>query len=147
MTTKVADSLINELETYFLKRNNVWTWTATVDQGGAVAISSQASFFYILGPIVWVHAFINIGGAGVAGNAISVGGQPTAIQAAAGQVIIGDARINDATVTDYQGFVYVGGATDWRVRYGTGSSFIGAVPNFALANGDTIELNCFFMRV
>ena len=146
MTAKVADSLINELETHFLKRSDVWVWTATVSQGGAVAISSQTSYFYALGPIVWVHAFINISGSGVAGNAISVGGQPTAIQAASNQLIIGEARINDVSVTDYQGLVYVGGATNWQVRYGAGGSFIGAVPNFALANGDTIEFNCLFRR-
>lgn len=120
------------------------SWTATVTQSGSVTISSQTSYYVLMPPLVWVHAFITVSGAGVAGNAIRVGGQPSAIQAAGGQVVIGEGRINDISVTDYQGLVHVGGAADWYFRYGNGSSYIGAVPSFALANGDSIEINCIY---
>jgi hypothetical protein len=125
------------------------SWTATVTQNVAVGITSQTSYYVVMDSICWVHTYIEVSGAGTAGNAIIIGGQPAVIQPGTFQSIIGEGRINDITVTDYLGLVFVITATQWALRRDVdagGGAFVGVTPNFALAAGDIIEYNCLFRR-
>lgn len=116
-----------------------WTsWTPTVTQSGSVTATITQAIYQLDGEVCTINVRIAITGAGTTNNAIVIGGQPAAIQASANQTIIGMMQILDAGTAHYVGSLYVNGATDWRSIRDGGTTFVGADPNFALANGDFI---------
>ena len=121
-------------------------WTPTVDQNGAVAVTVTLARYMILGDLAVVQAYLAVTGAGNAGTAISIQGQPTAIQSANNAVHIGVGRVDDTGTASYVGALYATGATDWRIRAHLETANIGADPSFALANGDYIWLQAAYER-
>jgi len=126
--------------------NTPWQdWTPTVDQDGAVAATVTAAQYCVMGESCLVRAILNVTGAGAAGNAIVISGQPAAVQAAAGG-ILGAAMIWDNGAGFYVGVAYVQAATDWRIFCHNETNAAGISPNFALANGDVIYLSLSYKR-
>ena len=121
-------------------------WTPTVDQGGAVAVTVLLARYMTFGDLAVVQANLAVTGAGNAGNAVSVQGQPATIQAANTGVAIGIGWVYDATVGSYIGALHVIGATDWRIRAHLETSYVGVDPSFALASGDYIRLQAAYER-
>ncbi|MHA2068516.1 MAG: hypothetical protein ACXABY_29490, partial [Candidatus Thorarchaeota archaeon] len=76
----IFEQSINELTTYFLRRDAWETWTPTVDQGGAVAGTILYARYTVLAQTVILTCAIDLTAGGVGGNAIIIAGIPTAIQ-------------------------------------------------------------------
>lgn len=116
-------------------------WTATVTQSVAITITSQTSYYAILGPLAFVQATIVCGSAGTAGNAIIIGGWPAALVPLSQPV--GVFRVNDAGTTNYVGAVIHVGANDWRLLVNDSNVSLG-ISVYTIANTDTIQLNCLY---
>lgn len=125
------------------------TWTPTVDQGGAVAVTVNYARYIILNEIVVVQARLTLTGAGVAGNEIDIGGQPAIIEPANVGIlnVIGNGIIQDANLTTiYQGALVANAVGQWKTYADGNAAAIGATPNFALASGDVISFVATYER-
>lgn len=120
-------------------------WTPTVTQLGAVAVTINSARYKASENLVFVDIFLTVTGAGTGGNAIIIGGQPTAIQATTNDVI-GLGAVTDVGVNTYPGAIYVAGATDWRFISTSAVNYIGINPNFGLAATGTIRFKCAFYK-
>lgn len=122
----------------------VTSWTPTITQSGSVTVTVNRAKYTINGNTAVANIYLTVTGSGTGGNVIVIGGQPSAIQPSgyvAGEVI-GIARILDSSAsTHYVGALIYVGATDWRIMAPAAvGNYLGAVPSFALANNDVINL-------
>jgi len=122
------------------------TWTPTVTQSGAVAVTVDNARYTRIGNLVSTRVSLTVTGAGTGGNVIVIAGQPAAIQPGfiTGIATIGKFILLDSGTAYYEGSVYAVGATDWRMFAHNAANAVGVVPNFALAAGDIISLNCVY---
>jgi hypothetical protein len=123
------------------------TWTPTVTQSGSVAVSVAYATYKVRGRTCHVEARLTVTGSGTGGNDIVIGGAPAAIQptnVGANLSPIGVAIVEDAATAYYSGLVITYGAADWRVREANTRGICGTNPNFALASGDDIVINCTY---
>lgn len=119
------------------------TWTPTITQSGAVTCTVTRAVYTLLGALVHTEVVLAVTGAGTIANAIKIGGQPAAIQAAAGRTI-GSFMLLDAGTAYYVGAVYINGVTDWQFFVHNAGSAVGTAPSFALANNDVIRFDCVY---
>jgi hypothetical protein len=142
VSNKIADSLISELEAFFLKRNNWVDWTPTITQSVAVAININRAKYLVRGNKVNIFAELTVTGAGVAGNAIVIGGMAVAIQPTGliglGISTLGTCCVLDSGTAAYYGFLTANIASAFRLRDSNTRDDIGVNPNFALANTDVV---------
>ena len=124
-------------------------WTPTVTQSGAVTGTiSYARYKADLDGMVTVRVYLTITGSGTGNNNIVIGGMPSTIGAAnpSSTTVIGHGMVVDFGTQAYTVEMVANGATDWRF-YVTGTgSFVGVVPNFALANTDIISFQATYER-
>lgn len=124
-----------------------WTdWTPTVTQSGAVTVTVTEAKYSIIGDVCHIYAKLAVTGTGTANNAIVIGGQPAAAQPAVTGITPGTGTVSDSGIGTYPGLLQLVGATDFRLLDTTGAAYdyIGISPNFALANGDTIEFSATY---
>lgn len=122
-----------------------WTnWTPTVTQTGSVTVTVTHAAYQITGDLCVTNVRLAVTGSGSAGAVIQIGGQPSEMQASANQTVIGMIQILDAGIAHYVGSIYINGATDWRGFQDGAGNFMGAAPNFGLANGDFIFFYCVY---
>lgn len=138
MSTKVADSFVSEQTALFLQRDGWQNWTPTVSQGGAVAATVNFARYEVKGQTVRVRGQLAVTGAGVAGNAVTIGGLPGALSPVQAGGIVGVIDILDAGTAQYAGVLFVASATTFVGQAHNLTGRIGVTPNFALANGDFI---------
>ena len=119
------------------------SWTPTVTQSVAVAVTVDFAFYTRIGQLAHVEFSLTVTGAGTGGNAIVIAGQPAAIQPinTTGIAPIGAFIILDNGTAYYVGSVYAVGATNWQMFIHNSVNSVGAVPSFALAAGDIISLS------
>lgn len=123
------------------------TWTPTVTQSGSVTVTVTFATYKIRGRVVHTEIRLDVTGSGTGANDIVIGGQPAAIQPThvPTQIFpLGNCVVRDSGTADYFGFVVPQSATDWRLKDSNTRGSIGTNPNFALANGDVITLNCTY---
>lgn len=123
-------------------------WTPTVTQSGAVAVTVTLARYAIFGKLATTVVYLSITGAGTGGNAIVIGGQPVLIQVASAVsgLAIGSAWVEDSGTQYFAGTLCAIGATDWRIMINGTDNYLGANPNFALANGDKIRFVAVYER-
>ncbi len=144
MSTKVADSAVSELEAFFLTRTGWQTWTPTVVQNVAVAVTVTYARYVVLAQTVIVQVRLVVTGAGTAGNDVRIQGIPSAIapnrvDGSTAVAVCGTAVVFDTGTAFYQGALVAVGANDLRITCHNQTNRLGATPNFALANGDVIS--------
>lgn len=139
--------LERRLDGLVLPERPAWAnWTPTVDQGGAVAVTVTLARYMVLGDLAVVQARLDVTGAGNAGNAVIIQGQPSAIQAANNSIVIGHCSIYDAGTGFYLAIIDAIGPTDWRMFRDGETAYVGIAPNFALASSDVIFLHAVYER-
>ena len=148
MTTILNSELINELTAFFLRRDSWQDWTPTITQSGNVTVTVNYARYVVLAQSVIVRAKLTVTGSGTAGNAVVIGGIPTAIQPAnsGGLSIIGIGNIQDSGTAQYVGALWANTASDWRLIAHNQTNFVGVTPSFALANGDIIGFQAAYER-
>lgn len=141
MTALVNSAQIDELSTFFLKREAVSTWTPTVTQGAAITSSSNTGTYLVLGPMVAVQMAFTASSAGTGGNTIVIGGL-----GGLWPVVnpIGTFRVVDNGTTVYTGAVVHYGANDWRLQVNQNNGYLGGAPAYTIASTDVIEVNLFY---
>lgn len=126
------------------------SWTPTVTQSGAVAVTVTYARYIIFGNSVIVEARLAVTGTGTAGNAIIIGGQPAVIahgNSNSAYSIIGGLLILDTTASlHYHGALVSFGAADWRGITHNSNNFTGVSPSFALANGHVVAFQATYER-
>lgn len=126
------------------------TWTPTVDQGGAVTADVIFARYIVMSDLVILTARLDITGTGTAPNDIVVAGIPATIQPinfSPSNVSAGNAIIkNNVTFILYSASVNLAATDDIRFVGYAETSFIGNVPNFALASGDVISFTATYER-
>jgi hypothetical protein len=125
------------------------SWTPQIDQGATTNIANTIveAGYVRMGGLIICWANLSVTAAGTAANGITVTLPVTSTVHAAGQPV-GSFFIVDATVTHYTGTTLTrsGGATvDFRASGNT--SAVGAAPNFALANGDSIRFIATYLAL
>lgn len=150
MTHIFNDEMIEEYATHFYTRDGWRDWTPTVTQLGNVTVTVDRAKYVVIGNTVHIMAELRVTGAGTAGNAIEIGGIPTAVQPsgliALGVSTIGTCSVLDQGVAVYYGFTVVQTASTFRLRDSNTRGEIGSNPNFALANTDVITLRGSYER-
>lgn len=134
------DVLVRLLKPYFISRaeTNRQDWTPTVTQSGSVTFTITHAHYSVIVNTVHLRARLAITGSGTGGNSVSIGGLPFTPLYDTG--IIGTIMIIDAGTAFYVGALLFGSSSSLVGRaHGLGNN-IGIAPNFALANGDTIDL-------
>lgn len=122
------------------------TWTPTVDQNGAVAATVTQARYKIVNKICHTEVQLDVTAAGNATQPIIIGGQPAAIQAAwtDDQSILGTGKVLNTGTAHYIGVVRAVDVQDWRVITNGLNNYVGVTPDFALANGDVININATY---
>lgn len=136
-----------ELETQ--ETPGIWTnWTPTVTQSGSVTVTVTYARYFTDGKLVHLIASLAVTGTGTANNAIVIAGIPSAIAPAnTGFAVCGTIDIQDSGTAQYIGVLIAVGANDLRgTAHNAGGTYIGAGPNFALANGDIISFQATYER-
>lgn len=128
----------------------VWAdWTPTVDQNGAVAVTTTFARYTTINGVVIMQIRLAVTGAGDAGNDIIIAGIPAAIRPtnpASSTHTIGTANIREDGVAHHIGALIAVGANDLRIMADGNASFVGTVPNFALNNGDDLGFMAAYER-
>ena len=149
MTAIYNSEQINELAAFFLTRDSFQSWTPTVTQLGSVTVTVNYARYLVLGPLAFTIGRLTVTGSGTAGNAIEIGGQPTALQTAhsgGSRDVIGTAVVLDSGTTRYEGALTATSPTVWRIQLDSQTSVLGSTPSFALAAGDEIGFLAAFER-
>jgi hypothetical protein len=123
------------------------TWTPTVTQSGAVAVTVNRARYKVVNDICHTEVQLTCTAAGTGNNAIVIGGQPAAIQPAwtGYWAVLGHVMVHDAGTAYYVGVVLAVAATTWHfMRDAATLGYIGQDPNFALAIGDVISINATY---
>lgn len=119
-------------------------WTPTITQSVAVAVTVGRAKYIVDGNGKKVHIFgeLIVTGAGVAGNAIVIGGMAAAIRPTglsfASLSTLGTGCVLDTGTAVYYALLVAQTASDWRLRDSNTRGEIGVNPNFALAATDII---------
>lgn len=121
-------------------------WTPTVDQAGAVAVTVSEAKYTLLGLAVRLYCRLAVTGAGTGNNVIIVAGIPTAIRLAytGTDYCLGSAVILDSGIAYYHAGVVPQSATSVKFAADAQGNYVGAAPNFALANGDSISFTATY---
>ncbi len=121
-------------------------WTPTITQSGSVSCTITQAKYARIGKMVFVVAKLDVTGTGTAGNAIVIGGIPTAIAPAqtGSGVCVGSALVVDAGTTTYACSLQAPFSDQFYFRTGTNSGALGATPSFALASGDIISFTAMY---
>lgn len=147
---QVNPAMVDIMGNHFIPNDKVFRdWTPTITQSVSVSGTITYARYITLAQVAIVQARITISSAGVANNAIVIGGQPSVIEHGntdSGQSIIGSIIIFDSGTAIYHGALLSLGATDWRGMSDGSGSYIGIVPNFALASGDAIGIQAVYER-
>jgi len=128
--------------------SDAWTtYNPQVDQGAStnIAKSTQYANYMRMGRMVWCQISMTVTAAGTAGSAILISLPITALFST--DYVIGSARILDASggaATDYVGVAYLQSATRVGLVIAGTSNYVGANPNFALANGDLVKFSFMY---
>jgi hypothetical protein len=140
--------MIEELTTYFLRRDPWVDWTPTITQSGGVAVTVNNARYQILGDTVTVVMTVTCTAAGTGNNPIVIGGIPSAIAPAftGNAAAIGIGSVRDVGTGIYVGVVWAIGDADWRIIANGNLQVIGQAPNFALASGDQIGIQVTYER-
>ena len=147
MTTKVADSLVSEMEALFLKRDAWQTWTPVVSQSAGITITINRAKYVVLGNTVLVSARITCTTAGTPANAILISGLPLAITDANNNANLGTVLYLDTGAAWYTGIAVANTATAINFRTNAATNSFGINPAVTIANGDIISLNLTYERV
>lgn len=124
-------------------------WTPTITQSVAVAATVQYARYTIINKTAITEARLLVTGAGVAGNNIEIGGQPTLIQHGntnSNNSIIGAILVFDSGTAFYHGALVSSAATTWLGFAHNQTGAIGTTPSFALANGDRVTFVASYER-
>lgn len=115
------------------------TWNPVVYQNGIVAANNLDTRYIIIGGnTIMYYCRISITGAGVGGNLIRIRNLPYNLNTGA-RIAIGTISITDSGTATYSGIVEPNGAiNEIAFRSPHTNAYIGANPNFALANTDVI---------
>lgn len=117
------------------------SWTPTVSQGVTTGISNTVSEarYVRIGNLVHFWVDVTVTGTGTAGSAITIT-LPITGSGHSGSIQIGSMLIFDASAaTRYQGTAEGGSTTISCAHNLSSTTFVGANPSFALANGDVIR--------
>lgn len=125
-------------------------WTPTVTQSGAVTVTVSRARYMADGNTVHIYVELSVTGTGTAGNAITIGGIPAAVQ----PVIVngsdvsplGTASVIDQGTQAYYGFLVASTAASWHIMDSNTRGQIGVNPSFALANTDIIAFRATYER-
>ena len=111
------------------------TWTPTVDQTGAVAVTVNFARYMKINKSAFVRANVTANAAGGGAAAIDIAGWPAAINPVhtGVQAYVGSCSLEDAGTAQLTGSVVAYGATVLRCQ---GYAF------FTLASSDDISINC-----
>jgi len=117
-----------------------WTdWTPVVTQGGNVTYAPTNNRYTRIGDMVIVVCLLTITGSGSAGSAIVVTGFPVNIANASAYKAMGSGLFLNSGTSFYHGAAYPIGSADGCAFIADGhGNNIGALPNYGLANGDSI---------
>ena len=115
------------------------TWTPTVTQSVSVAATVDFATYTRIGNRIYMTVRLTLTAAGIAGNVISIGGQPTILQPVDVTLTpLGVFTLVDQGTAFYAGAVLAVTATDWRFMSDGYGNYQGATPSWALANSDLI---------
>ncbi len=124
------------------------TFTPTVVQSGAVAVTVNLSRYKVVNKICHLEMHLSVTGSGTAGNTISIESIPSAAQPrnlALNAMNFGTCTVIDSGTAVYAGFVLPNGAASkFSMRESNTRGVIGVNPSFALASSDVIILNCTY---
>lgn len=149
MSTKVADSAVSELGTFFLTRDAWQPWQPTITQlASGIGRTINYARYAILAQTVIIQVRMTLTGTGTANNAIIITNQPTVIQPANVGIAatIGVATIFDSGVGYYAGSLLAIGAADFRIVAHGQANYVGITPNFGLAANDIISFQAVYER-
>lgn len=127
-------------------------WTPTITQVGALTLTINSARYKTNDNLVNIMAELTVAsGTGTGGNAIVIGGIPTAIQPTgllgSSTSTIGTCFMFDTSApAAYYGFLVVQSASDWRLRDSNTRGAMGVNPNVALAVGDQITFRGSYER-
>lgn len=117
----------------------------SITQGASTpTFTTQCARYVQYGKTAIVHVAVTLTAAGSAGNAITMTLPAALTMAISGQSTIGSFSYNDTSVTIYTGTVQLSSATTLTFIVSGNANFLGALPNFATANTDTLS---FTMQV
>lgn len=117
---------------------NTWqNWTPTLWQGGNVAITSNLSRYFQLGPLAFVTWSFQVNGTGVASNHIEIRDLPIAISANANAQ--GISKFTEAGVAHWVGMCYKQNSTTIIHQTDGVGNLLGLTPNFVLGAGDNTQ--------
>lgn len=122
-------------------------YSPQIDQGVTtnIAKSTRVATYTRIGRLVNCQVAVTTTGAGTAGSAILVSLPVTAL--AASTYPVGSGRVLDSSggaATDYVGLAYLQSSTRVGVVIAGTSNYVGANPNFALANNDLVEITFMY---
>jgi hypothetical protein len=118
-----------------------WTsFTPTLSQGTSTNISKTINYakYAKLGKLVFCNIRLTSTGTGQSGQPVFVS---LPITLATSSIPIGSGEFFDSGVNNYVGYVFAPSTTTaGLVTHNNSENFLGTNPNFAVANGDTINL-------
>jgi hypothetical protein len=130
-------------ETTGLKYSGTWTsYTPTVAQNGARTITVNYAKYLQIGKMLTVQVECTITNTGTAGSVISCS-LPITASSASGNRTYGSFSFLDAGNTFYVGSVVIQGANAQFLVDNNGN-YLGALPNFAVANNDVIAFTMIY---
>ena len=122
----------------------VTTWVPQLYQNGNRTSTVVYSRYYVLGKYAFVQVKLTCTAVGTAGNAVTVTGIPAAIAPVNFDATLlaacGSGIVRRAAITNYDCTLSAASATDFQFITGANNGQVGVLPNFALANTDTISL-------
>lgn len=120
-----------------------YSWTPTVTQLGAVAVTITYATWFRLGALVIATMGVTLGTGATGNNDIVIGGWPVAFsRTQSGNLypVVGLAEIFEAGVAFHVGSLIPISGTTAKIVSNTNNGFEGTTPNFALDTNDTISL-------
>lgn len=122
---------------------NAWTvWTPTLNQGGAVAFTTNLAHYTQIGKLCVVHCQLTASAAGTGANDIIVGGFPVAPLSSNVDFAVGTFRF-DGTAIRIGAACMVTSST-FKFQVDNQAGFLGTAPNVALANGQVLTFRATF---
>jgi hypothetical protein len=117
-----------------------WTVGAITQAASTPAFTTNSARQITIGKFALIEMNVAFTGAGTAGSAIAVTLPAGLTLASSGAGTLGSFTYNDISTTIYTGSVLFATTTTLQFIASGNANYLGATPNFAIANGDSLSL-------